>query len=195
MKTAVLKEPLSHSARSALAGTDHVHSFRGIDSSGLTIRMLVLIISAFLLWDQAALASENSSPSRKRGATKALTYDNIVSHLKDAGLRTTEVQKRCSIFFEGEWKNANVYNYALIIVENSDEDVQITFYVTDAHEMNWLTEFLDAPFFAESETQQLFALVNAHAPTQRSNIGRYQVEFHHWEPKHADIFVFSFGRR
>ncbi len=47
-------------------------------------------------------------------ATQALTYHNVVSHFKAAGLRTTEVQKRCTIFFEGEWTNSNVYAYALI---------------------------------------------------------------------------------
>ena len=124
--------------------------------------------------------------------TRALTYNNVVSHFKAAGLPTTEVQKRCTIFFEGEWTNSNVYDYALIIVENSDEDVQVTFYLTDAHEMNWVTEFLDAPFFTKSETEKLFSLVNAHKPIEITNLGRYHVEFHHWEPKHAEILVFSF---
>jgi hypothetical protein len=124
--------------------------------------------------------------------TRALTYNNIVSHFKAAGLRTTEVQKRCTIFFEGEWTNPDVYSYALIIIENSDEDVQVTFYFTDAHEMNWVTEFLDAPFFTNLETQRLFGLVNAHKESATTNAGRYRVEFHHWEPKHAEILVFSF---
>jgi hypothetical protein len=127
-----------------------------------------------------------------RGTVQPLTYANVVSHFKNAGMRTTEVQKRCTIFFEGDWKNKDIYNYALIIVENSDEDIQLTFYLTDAHEMNWLTEFLDAPFFTKSETQKLFGLINAHKPRQVANVERYGVEFHHWEPKHADIFVFSF---
>ena len=70
-----------------------------------------------------------------------------MAHFKQAHLRATEVQKRCTVFFEGEWVNPNVYNYAVIMVENSDEDVQVTFYLTDAHEMNWITEFLDAPYF------------------------------------------------
>ena len=121
-----------------------------------------------------------------------MTYADVVAHFKSAGLRTTEVQKRCTIFFEGEWRNANVYDYALIMVENSDLDVQVTFYFTDAHEMNWVTEFLDAPFFTRKETEKLFALVDAHAPKQSANIGRYRVEFHHWEPKHAEILIFSF---
>jgi hypothetical protein len=106
----------------------------------------------------AALAAE---PVRKAdGVTpKQLTYSSVVSFFKEARLRPIQVQKRCTVFFEGEFKNANAYNYCLIIVENSDEDVQVTFYLTDAHEMNWATEFLDAPFFAQTETQKLFGLL------------------------------------
>ena len=44
--------------------------------------------------------------------------------------------------------------------EQSDEDIQVTFYLTDAHEMNWVTEFIDAPFFARTETEKLFRLIN-----------------------------------
>src|ERR1700693_3246573 len=94
-------------------------------------------------------------------ATTPLTFANAVSFFKAAKFRATEVQPRCVIFFEGEWKNANVYNYCVIMVENSDEDIQVTFYLTDAHEMNWVTEFLDGPFFSRNETEQLFGLMNA----------------------------------
>ena len=105
---------------------------------------IVIILSAVAF----AANSIAESPKRKAGtaAVKPLTYANVVSFFKEANLHPTEVQKRCTIFFEGEWTNANIYNYCLIIVENSDEDIQVTFYLTDAHEMNWVTEFLDAPF-------------------------------------------------
>ena len=122
-----------------------------------------------------------------------LTYAKIVSHFKAAQLRATEVQKRCTIFFEGEWANTNVYNYALIVVENSDEDLQVTFYLTDAHEMNWVTEFLDAPFFSQSETTTLFDVLHSDREVRNRQIGRFRVDFHHWQPKHAEILVFSFS--
>jgi hypothetical protein len=67
-------------------------------------------------------------------------------------------------------------------MENSDEDVQVTFYLTDAHEMNWVTEFLDAQCFAQSETKKL----------RGEKIGRFRVDFHRWQPRHAEILVFSF---
>jgi hypothetical protein len=123
---------------------------------------------------------------------KPLTYQNVVSFLKEAHLKPTEVQKRCTLFFEGEWTSPDVYNYCLIIVENSDEDLQITFYLTDAHEMNWVTEFLDAPFFAPRDTQKLFGLVNSGREVMCQEIGRFRVDFHKWEPRHAQILVFSF---
>jgi hypothetical protein len=125
-------------------------------------------------------------------ATTPLTYANAISFFNAAKFRATEVQPRCAIFFEGEWKNANVYDYCVIMVENSDEDVQVTFYLTDAHEMNWVTEFLDSAFFNRTETERLFRLMNSKNDVRGQNVGRFRVDFHHWQPRHAEILVFSF---
>jgi hypothetical protein len=141
----------------------------------------------------AVIAAEPAT--RPDAMTTPLAYPNVVSFFKEAKLRPIQVQKRCTVFFEGEFKNANAYNYCLIIVENSDEDVQVTFYLTDAHEMNWVTEFLDAPFFAQAETKKLFGLMNSGQSARGQEVGRYRVDFHRWEPRHAQILVFSFTDR
>src|SRR5512133_2967409 len=125
-------------------------------------------------------------------ATTPLTFANAIAVFKAAKFRATEVQPRCAIFFEGEWKSANVYSYGVIMVENSDEDIQVTFYLTDAHEMNWVTEFLDSQFFNRNETEKLFQLMNARSDVREQNVGRFRVDFHHWQPRHAQILVFSF---
>lgn len=145
-----------------------------------------LIGSAFALrMPKAKTASETST-------VKPFTYANVVAQFKAAHLRTTEVQPRCTVFFEGEWKTREIYNYAMIIVENSDEDVQVTFYLTDAHEMNWITEFLDAPYFTKSETQALFELMNGGRDVRNEKVGRFRrVDFQHLKPRHAEILVFS----
>lgn len=156
---------------------------------------IIFLLGALL--GTAVIAAQPTLPQKERTAAKvqAFAYQNVVAAFKEAGLHATEVQKRCTIFFEGEWKSAAVYNYGLIIVENSDEDVQVTFYLTDAHEMNWITEFLDAPFFAPAETQALYALLNAGQEGRKEKIGRFRrVDFHHWKPRHAEIFVFSLTR-
>jgi len=144
-----------------------------------------------------AASATGAEPAKRRSdaaTTKPLTYANVVSFFKEARFRPIQVQKRCTVFFEGEFKNANVYNYCLIVVENSDEDIQVTFYLTDAHEMNWVTEFLDAPFFAPPETKRLFGLMNSRRDVRGEKVGRFRVDFHRWEPRHAQILVFSFIR-
>ena len=140
----------------------------------------------------SAVESAKAKEKAQTGGLQPFTYGNVVAHFKAAGLRTTEVQKRCTIFFEGKWKNTNTYDYCVIMVENSDEDVQVTFYLTDAHEMNWVTEFVDAPFFAQSETQKLFGLINSGHDIRGEKVGRFRVDFNRCQPRHAEILVFSF---
>ncbi|HEU5245600.1 MAG TPA: hypothetical protein VFU09_00775 [Candidatus Udaeobacter sp.] len=146
----------------------------------------------FLLDGSVAFSAERANSAPPSAAAQPFTYANVVSAFKQAHLRATEVQPRCTIFFEGEWKNANIYDYCVIMVENSDQDIQVTFYLTDAHEMNWVTEFLDAPFFAKAETEKLFDLINSERDVRGQKIGRFRVDFHRWQPRHAAILVFSF---
>jgi hypothetical protein len=146
---------------------------------------LCLLIGSFIASGAPAAKAANS-------ATMPLTFANAVSFFKAAKFRATEVQPRCAIFFEGEWKNRNVYDYCVIMVENSDQDIQVTFYLTDAHEMNWVTEFLDSQFFNRNETEKLFQLMNARSDVRGQNVGRFRVDFHHWQPRHAQLLVFSF---
>jgi len=84
--------------------------------------MTLLLLNGF-----AAFAAEKSKSAPSSAAKQPFTYANVVSSFKEAHLRATEVQARCTIFFEGEWKNPNVYDYCVIMVENSDQDVQVTF--------------------------------------------------------------------
>ena len=146
---------------------------------------LCMLSTSFAAARAPADRSANSPPT-------SLTFANAVSFFKAAKFRATEVQPRCAIFFEGEWKSTKLYDYCVIMVENSDQDIQVTFYLTDAHEMNWVTEFLDSQFFSRAETEKLFQLMNAGHDVRDQNVGRFGVDFHHWQPRHAHLLVFSF---
>ena len=162
-----------------------------------TLYTIALVSFCFLTGNTLAVGATANKAANT--TTTPLTFANAVSFFKAAKFRATEVQPRCAIFFEGEWKNRNVYDYCVIMVENSDQDIQITFYLTDAHEMNWVTEFLDSEFFTRSETEQLFRLMNSGRDVRDQSLGRFRVDFHHWQPRHAELLVFSFtpvrGRR
>jgi hypothetical protein len=151
----------------------------------------IVLLSLSVLSGNFTMLTASAASAANPGTTP-LIYGNAVSFFKAAKLHATEVQPRCTIFFEGEWKNANIYDYCVIMVENSDEDIQITFYLTDAHEMNWVTEFLDSPFFNRNETDKLFRLTNSGKDVRGQNVGRFRVDFHRWQPRHAEILVFSF---
>ena len=154
---------------------------------------LNLVAYALALAPISVIAAPSNAPRPE--TVEPLTYQNVVSHFKAAKFRATEVQERCTIFFEGEWKNQNVYDYCVIMVDNSDQDIQVTFYLTDAHEMNWVTEFLDSPFFSRNETEQLFRLLHSNKAVRGQKVGRFRVDFHHWQPRHAELLVFSFTPR
>jgi hypothetical protein len=156
------------------------------------MKTLKLIGFVWLCFVTGGVVSGAPASKSADSAATRLTFPDAVSFFKAAKFRATEVQPRCAIFFEGEWKNKNVYDYCVIIVENSDQDIQVTFYLTDAHEMNWVTEFLDSQFFSRNETEKLFQLMNARRDVRGQDVGRFRVDFHHWQPRHAELLVFSF---
>lgn len=131
--------------------------------------------------------------SAPAGPPRPLSFAHVRSYFSDTlKFRPTEVQERCVIFYEGEWTSRERYNYCVIIVENSDEDLQITFYLTDDREMNWVHEFLDSPFFTRNETENLYRLLYREKHARGERVGRFRVDLSHWEPRHAQIIVVSF---
>jgi hypothetical protein len=164
-----------------------------IATRSVSMKSIKIVAFVWLCVLTATFVASGAPAARSNTAAPTpLTFVNAVSFFKAAKFRATEVQPRCAIFYEGEWKSANLYDYCVIMVEKSDEDIQVTFYLTDAHEMNWVTEFLDSRFFSRSETDKLFQLMNSRNDVRGQSVGRFRVDFHHWQPRHAELLVFSF---
>lgn len=145
-----------------------------------------------------ALQHVSAAPKQPREVApqKPLTFANAISFFRDALRRPPiKVDQRTAIFAEGEWKNANVYNHSAIIVENADDDVEITCVMSGDEGMNWVNEFFDSHFFDQRETESLFALLNRGPGTHKANVGRFRVELSHWEPRHHVIVVLSLRPR
>lgn len=154
-------------------------------------RSAIVVLTSLFLTTGALAGSKVPRP-----ATRPLTFENVNSFFSDTlHIRPTEVQKRCVIFYEGEWKNAKTYNYCVIVVENSDEDLQITYSITDDQEMNWVTELMDSSFFTRAETERLFQLFYQKRNTRGEKVGRFRVDVSRWTPRHTEIIVLSFTPR
>ena len=152
----------------------------------------VAVLTIFALQHVAAAPKEPREVARQ----KPLTFTNAISFFREALRRPPmKVDQRTAIFAEGERKNANIYNHSAIIVENADDDVEITYVMSGDEGMNWVNEFFDSHFFVKSETAALFALLNSGPGTQKANVGRFRVELSHWEPRHHVIVVFSLRPR
>ena len=155
------------------------------------MKRALLALTALALHVSALAATPASAPAPS--APVQLTFANVRHFFSDTlHIRPTEVQKRCVIFYEGEWANANIYNYCVIIVENSDEDLQVTFYITDDREMNWVNEFFESSFFTRGESEDLYRLLHREERARGEKVGRFRVDLNHWEPRHAQIIVVSF---
>lgn len=137
-----------------------------------------------------------AKPERPSARLQPLTYTNVISFFREALRRApVTVDKRCAIFAEGEWKSPNVYSHSVIIVENADDDVEITFVMTGDEGMNWVNEFIDSQFFNQRETEAFFGVLNRGLGKHNSNIGRFRVELSRWEPRHHEIVVLSLTPR
>lgn len=134
--------------------------------------------------------------TKSRTQTQPLTFENVTRFFHEAlGRAPVEVEKRCVVFVEGEWKNANVYNHSLVMVENADVDIQVTFIMTGDEGLNWVNEFFDSPFFERTETETLFSLLGTARGTKRINVGRFAVELNRWQPRHHEIVAISLTKR
>jgi hypothetical protein len=153
------------------------------------------LLAAFILSGVALVWNSADAESAKRkpdtATVKPLTYANVVSHFKAAHLNVLEARKGFTAFLESESKNANIDAFCVVMVESTGEGIHVTFYMTDAHEMKCVTEFLDAPFFARAETGKLFDLISSGRNVRGKAIGRFRVDFHRWQAGRLTL-AFSF---
>jgi hypothetical protein len=138
--------------------------------------------------------TQSTTPtSGKPTPIEQLSYQNAVKFFRESlKERPLKVHQRCAVFFEGEYTSSNIYSHSVIIIENSDEDLEITFYISDDRGMFWISEFIDSAFFTRRETQSLFQLLHQTSGDRTARVGRFWVELTRAEPHHAKIVVFSF---
>ncbi|HEX7517414.1 MAG TPA: hypothetical protein VF345_09030 [Chthoniobacterales bacterium] len=142
-----------------------------------------------------ALSSGSGSvhAAEKRPQSLPLNFNNSVAFFKETlGKQPPEVHKRCVVFYEGEWATRTRYRHSVITVEESDEDLAITFCITDDRGADWINRFVRGPFFTVAETNELSGMLAHHDHRQSGQVGRFDVEVAHIVARRTEVVVLSF---
>jgi hypothetical protein len=142
-----------------------------------------------------ALSSGSGSvhAAEKRPQSLPLNFNNSVAFFKETlGKQPPEVHKRCVVFYEGEWATPTRYRHSVITVEESDEDLAITFCITDDRGADWINRFVRGPFFTVAETNELSWMLAHRDHRQSGQVGRFDVEVAHIVARRTEVVVLSF---
>jgi hypothetical protein len=137
--------------------------------------------------------SGNVLAAEKRPQSLPLNFYNAVAFFKETlGKQPPEVHKRCVVFYEGEWATRTRYRHSVITVEESDEDLAITFCITDDRGGDWINRFVRGPFFTLAETNELSGMLAHQDHRQSGRVGRFDVEVVHVVARRTRVVVLSF---
>jgi hypothetical protein len=142
-----------------------------------------------------ALSSSRGSVhgAEKRPQLLPLNFNNSVAFFKETlGKQPPEVHKRCVVFYEGEWATRTRYRHSVITVEESDEDLAITFCITDDRGADWINRFVRGPFFTVAETNELSGMLAHRDHRQSGRVGHFDVEVADMVARRTQVVVLSF---
>lgn len=135
----------------------------------------------------------NVTAAEKRPPSLSLNFNNVVAFLKETlGKRPPEVHKGLVVFYEGEWATRTRYRHSVITVEESEEDLAVTFCITDDRGADWINRFLHGPFFTSAEADELSGMLNRQNHRQSNRVGRFDVEVARMMARRNEAVVLSF---
>jgi hypothetical protein len=149
--------------------------------------------TAFVCVFALSSGTESVNAAEKRPQSLPLNFNNSVAFFKETlGKQPSEVHKRCVVFYEGEWATRARYRHSVITVEESDEDLAITFCITDDRGADWLNRFVRGSFFTVAETNELSGMLAHRDHRESGQVGRFDVEAAHMVARRTEVMVLSF---
>ena len=149
--------------------------------------------TAFICALALSPGSGSVQAAEKRPQSLPLNFYNAVAFFKEMlGKQPPEVHKRCVVFYEGEWATRTRYRHSVITVEESDEDLAITFCTTDDRGADWINRFVRGPFFTLAETNELSGMLAHQDHRQSGRVGRFEMEVAHMAVRRTRVVVLSF---
>lgn len=138
-----------------------------------------LAILLMPLWCRASVSPNLNetahSAERERSFAPALpfSFEEVLSYFQDSlGKLPNKVHNKSYAFIENE----NSDEAVIIFLSAVEPTITVVLVTTGDFGVNYIREFFEAPFFLRSETEQLYALMDAGLGTRSIELGRFGVE-------------------
>jgi hypothetical protein len=144
----------------------------------LAVAFLGILLTSLYSNAAAALPSLKESPPLARvfafdPGFLPFSFQQVLRCLDDAFQKPGyKIQDNIYVFIQGSGTDEPI----VMTVSAMGPKIAVTVTTTGDWGVNYIREFFEAPFFFQSETEQLYALLNAGAGARSATLGRFQVK-------------------
>jgi hypothetical protein len=157
---------------------------------------VVVGTSLMVLWpagsksSAASKAPQSMSVSVSDFRPLAFSFDQVVSYFDDAFERSARrMPDETCVYIEGNAPDESI----ILAVSSRESKIVITLLTNGDWGVNYIREFFEAPFFLQSESEQLYALLYANPGARGATLGRFDVEIDVVETREWIIITAEFG--
>ena len=118
------------------------------------------------------------------------SFEQVLSHFADAfGKPAYKVHDRTFVYVEDN----NLDDSVAIVISATERKIAVTLYASGDWGLNYIREFFEAPFFRRSESEQLYALLDAIPRTRTAELGRFDVKIDIFKTRELIVIAIEFS--
>ena len=118
------------------------------------------------------------------------SFEQVLSYFDDVfGKPAYKVHDNTFVYIEGNVPDESV----TIAVSATERKIAVTLVANGDWGINYIREFFEAPFLLQSESEQLYGLLDANPGTHAATLGRFDVEIHVLETPQWIVIAAEFG--
>jgi hypothetical protein len=122
--------------------------------------------------------------------TLPFSFEQVVSYFDDA----FEKPGHATHNNIREYIESNAFDeYAAIVVSGTGQKIRVALVTNGDWGVNYIREFFEAPFFLQSESEQLYTLLDANPSARWANLGRFDVQIQVFETRKRILITAEFG--
>jgi hypothetical protein len=161
----------------------------------LTVAVLGVLVTplwcaAAMKWSELAKTPCSAEKSRLGSYALPFSFEQVLSYFDDAfGKPAYKVRDNTFVYIEGNASDEAV----AVAVSATARKIAVTLIARGDFGVNYIREFFEAPFFLRSESEQLYALLDANPGARSAALGRFDAKIDVFETREWIIIAAEFG--